>query len=73
MVLLPQEIREESGANRKADGESRTLPEIRRIEEGLQKRLGTRVRLRPRKRGGYMTIQYFSNEELDRLLKMILR
>jgi ParB family chromosome partitioning protein len=49
------------------------LPEIRRIEEGLQKHLGTRVRLRPRKRGGQIVIQYFSNEELERLLKTIFR
>lgn len=47
-------------------------PEIRRIEEGLQKRLGTRVRIRPRKNGGQVLIQYFSNEELERLLKLML-
>lgn len=48
-------------------------PEIRRIEEGLQKHLGTRVNLRPRKRGGQLVIQYFSHEELERVLKVILR
>ncbi len=50
-----------------------SIPEIRRIEETLQKRLGTRVRIRPRKRGGQVVIQYFSNEELERLLKTMLR
>ena len=52
---------------------TRMPPEIRRIEEGLQKHLGTRVRLRARKRGGQLVIQYFSNEELDRLLKVLMK
>jgi ParB family chromosome partitioning protein len=52
---------------------SHSLPEIRRIEEGLQKQLGTRVRIRPRKRGGQVVIQYFSHEELERVVKTILR
>lgn len=48
-------------------------PEIRRIEETLQKKLGTRVRLRTRKVGGQLTVEYFSNEELERLLKILMR
>lgn len=48
-------------------------PEIRRIEETLQKKLGTRVRLRTRKVGGQLTVEYFSNEELERLLKLLMR
>jgi hypothetical protein len=35
--------------------------------------LGTRVRIRPRKRGGQVVIQYFSHEELERVVKAILR
>jgi ParB family chromosome partitioning protein len=52
---------------------ARIAPEVRRIEETLQKQLGTRVRLRPRRRGGQVVIQYFSNEELDRLLKLLMK
>jgi ParB family chromosome partitioning protein len=66
---------DDQGIKDNADSESKanSLPEIRRIEERLQKHLGTRVRLRPRKRGGQVVIQYFSNEELERLLKAMLR
>jgi len=51
----------------------RSTPEARRIEEGLQKHLGTRVKLKLRRQGGQILIHYFSNEELDRLLKLIIK
>jgi ParB family chromosome partitioning protein len=66
-----QDINDDADQDSKSKANS--LPEIRRIEERLQKHLGTRVRLRPRKRGGQVVIQYFSNEELERLLKTMLR
>lgn len=51
----------------------RLTPEARRIEEGLQKHFGTRVKLKLRRQGGQILIHYFSNEELDRLLKLIIK
>lgn len=51
----------------------RLSPEARRIEEGLQKHLGTRVKLKMRRQGGQILINYFSNEELDRLLKLMIK
>ena len=51
----------------------RLSPEARRIEEGLQKHLGTRVKLKMRRQGGQILVHYFSNEELERLLKLIIK
>jgi ParB family chromosome partitioning protein len=54
--------------------EARTLaPDARRVEEVLRKRLGTDVKVHPRRRGrGFLTIQYYSNDDLGRLLELIL-
>ena len=47
-------------------------PEIQKIEEDLQHRLGTKVNIRHGKKRGRIEIQYFSNEDLHRLLGIIL-
>ncbi len=47
-------------------------PEMQRIEDELQHRLGTKVNIRHGKKRGRIEIQYFSNEDLDRLLNIIL-
>jgi ParB family chromosome partitioning protein len=41
------------------------------IEERLQRALGTKVRVRPRKRGGSIQISYHDTDELDRLIRLI--
>ena len=47
--------------------------EIRRIEYALRKRLQTDVRVTARRRGrGAVTIHYYSNDDLARLLELIL-
>lgn len=46
-------------------------PEIRAIEERLQASLGTRVSLRHGRRGGVLSIYYYSAEELDALLERL--
>ena len=47
--------------------------EIRRIEEVLRARLQTDVRVTARRRGrGAVTVHYYSNEDLARLLELIL-
>jgi ParB family chromosome partitioning protein len=45
----------------------------RDLEERLQKRLGTRVRLITGRRGGKIVLHYFSPAELDRLLELLLQ
>ena len=45
--------------------------ELRRIESALQKRLGARVSVRARARGGRITIEYSSAEELQRVIRSL--
>ena len=46
---------------------------VRRIEDALRKRLGTDVRVTARRRGrGFLSISYYSNDDLARVLEMIL-
>jgi ParB family chromosome partitioning protein len=48
-------------------------PEHRRVEEALRRKLGTDVHLTARRRGrGFLTISFYSNEDLARLLELIL-
>lgn len=48
-------------------------PEHRRIEEALRQRLGTDVRVTARRRGrGFVSISYYSDDDLARVLEMIL-
>jgi ParB family chromosome partitioning protein len=47
--------------------------DARRVEDALRKRLGTDVRLTAKRRGrGLLTISYYSNDDLARLLEIIL-
>lgn len=44
---------------------------ISALEEDLIQALGTKVRLHPRKKGGRIEIEYYSNEELDGLVRRL--
>jgi ParB family chromosome partitioning protein len=46
-------------------------PEMAEIEDRLRLTLGTKVSLHPGQKGGSITIQYFSDEELNRLIDHI--
>jgi ParB family chromosome partitioning protein len=47
--------------------------DAKRVEDALRKRLGTDVRVTTRRRGrGFLTISYYSNDDLARLLELIL-
>jgi ParB family chromosome partitioning protein len=47
--------------------------DVKRIEDALRKHLGTDVRLTTRRRGrGFLTLSYYSNDDLARLLELIL-
>ena len=48
-------------------------PEIMSIEEEIQHKLGTKVNIVQGKKRGRIEIQYFSNEDLQRLLQIILQ
>lgn len=48
-------------------------PQVRRVEEALRQRLQTDVRVAPRgKNSGKVTIQFYSNDDLARILEVIL-
>lgn len=44
---------------------------ISALEEELTRALGTKVRLHPRKKGGRIEIEYYSNEELEGLVRRL--
>ncbi len=47
--------------------------DVRRVEDALRKRLGTDVRVTSRRRGrGFISISYYSNDDLARVLELIL-
>jgi ParB family chromosome partitioning protein len=62
------------GGTRRRPREARPLtPEGRRVEEALRRRLGTDVRIHAGRRGrGVLAINYYSNDDLGRLLELIL-
>lgn len=43
-------------------------PTVRALEERLEMHLGTRVRITPRRKGGILTIDYYSGDELEGIL-----
>ena len=66
-VLTPS-----NGARTRAPQKMPTA-DVRRVEDALRKRLGTDVRVTARRRGrGFLSISYYSNDDLARVLEMIL-
>lgn len=64
---LARRIEEPRGRARKQKD-----PELARIEEELQHRLGTKVNIIQGKKRGRIEVQYFSNEDLQRLLRLLM-
>lgn len=56
----------------KVRSRSQKDPELGRLEEEIQHRLGTKVNIVQGKKRGRIEIQYFSNEDLQRLLRLLL-
>jgi ParB family chromosome partitioning protein len=48
-------------------------PELIQLEEDLQRRFGTKVSVTYRKGTGRIAIEYYSDEELERLLDLMSR
>jgi ParB family chromosome partitioning protein len=47
-------------------------PDVERVEEDLRRSLGTKVRVTRTRRGGRITIEYFGDEELERLYQRLV-
>ena len=65
-------IRKLSGEKPKKQSAPAPNPEIKALEERLRQHLGTRVTLNQRGKGGTLTFHYYSDEELDTLLNLIM-
>ena len=68
-------VRRLGGERRRPGGKSRArlTPEEAALEEELRQSLGTRVSLRRGRRGGTLTLRFFSDEELNALVDRLLR
>ena len=51
--------------------EKATDPEIAHVEDRLRQLLGTKVKIKKGRRGGKIEIDFFSRDELDRLLELL--
>jgi ParB family chromosome partitioning protein len=69
LAKMSEEVIGEEKGTRTRD--ENTAPELKRIEAALQKRLGARVRLQARARGGRIAIEYSSVEELQRIIRSL--
>ncbi|HET7040833.1 MAG TPA: hypothetical protein VFI13_02395, partial [Gemmatimonadales bacterium] len=69
-------VRGERPAPPKRNGKAAAKPvsaDVRRVEDALRKQLGTDTKITPKRRGrGLITLQYYSNDDLVRLLELIL-
>ena len=59
------------GGTRRVKSESVKDHEIIALEEDLQKTLGTKVRVIPQKKRGKVVIEYYSLDDLDRIIRLI--
>jgi ParB family chromosome partitioning protein len=62
-------VRRLSGEKPPKKPKTQPSPEVKEIEERLRSSLGTRVRLKHGKKGGTITIHYYSDEELEDLIQ----
>jgi ParB family chromosome partitioning protein len=65
-------VRKYLGQRPPSEAKPTPKPDLTFLEERLRERLGTRVSLRPGKKGGTLVIHYYSEEELDALVMRIL-
>lgn len=62
----------QSGPKKKKSGSSTALaPQFQRIENALTHHLATRVQLRHSEKTGAITIEYYGNDDLDRILGIL--
>ncbi|KUK37178.1 MAG: ParB family transcriptional regulator, chromosome partitioning protein [Clostridia bacterium] len=63
-----QRLLKEGGSRQKAREKEKDV-ELAAVEDRLRERLGTKVRIRPGRRGGRIEIEYYGRDDLDRLLE----
>lgn len=60
-----------SGGARREKGKKIKSHEVLALEEELQKVMGTKVRIMPQKKRGKIVIEYYSFDDLDRIIRLI--
>ncbi len=65
-------VRKMRGSKPKKVSVPKIDPEVKEIESRLSTALSTKVNLKYGKKGGSITIHYYSDEELDTLLDILL-
>lgn len=65
-------VRKLAGQRPTNPNKSEKAPEIKELEEQLREHLGTRVNVNPTRKGGTLVIHYYSEEELNSLISIIL-
>ena len=60
-----------SGGSRREKGKKNKSHEVLALEEELQKVIGTKVRIMPQKKRGKIVIEYYSFDDLDRIIRLI--
>jgi ParB family transcriptional regulator, chromosome partitioning protein len=69
---LARRLRDDAaGSPRRATAARQPDAEIERVEDDLRRALGTKVRLARSRRGGRIIIEWYSNEELERLYERL--
>ncbi len=66
-----KEITLKKHQSQKKPAKRRLAPQTKIIEDELISILGTKVKIKPGKRGGSMSIAYYSDEDLERLLELM--
>jgi ParB family chromosome partitioning protein len=60
-----------AGKPKKSPRKHRYSPQMYRLIESMQRRLGTKVDIHPGKKGGRVIIHYYSPEELERIIVLL--
>ncbi|MEX1169569.1 MAG: ParB/RepB/Spo0J family partition protein [Chloroflexota bacterium] len=68
---LVRRLREPKPAPEEAPNARQADPELERVEEELRRALGTKVSLARSRRGGRIVIEYYSDEDLNRLFERL--
>jgi len=63
---------EASATSRKPKSEPELDPNLASFVERLQRRLGTKVTMKPKRAGGTMVIEYYSDDDLQRISDVLL-
>jgi ParB family chromosome partitioning protein len=69
---LVRRLREPRPAPAERPSARRLPPDLERVEEELRQRLGTKVSLSRSRKGGRIVIEYYSDEELERLYERLI-